>query len=213
MSSFLLLFGYYFYFKVVIPQLYRMPDFPPEPPIYDNEDDVILAEETPFEIYVYLRAFRSVGVVEEYLEFFHGFLNTCPDFNNPNDDSGDDSDVQPPGITVNIPSFFNQTYVHFLPGGYLNGHTVRISYLGKNKFNFLKEDVLLEMIQQLHGNKKPRRILDIGTGPGFSAFAYNKIFPDAQIIAVDLAAPYIRFARRWQTFRNVSTDNVVFYHG
>merc|ERR1711881_832837 len=31
---------------------------------------------------------------------------------------------------------FTNTFVHFLPGGYLNGHTVRISYLGKSKFIF-----------------------------------------------------------------------------
>ena len=73
--------------------------------------------------------------------------------------------------------------------------------------------MLLEYIDKLHGDKKLKRILDIGTGPGFSAFAYNEIFPDAEVVAVDLAAPYIRFARRWQELRNVSKENVAFYHG
>ena len=194
---------------MVIPPLYRLPLFAPEPPIYDTEDDIIVTEETPFEVYVYAKAFRASSDLEEYLKFFNGFLETCPSFEN----EGDDSDVQPPGAKVEIPPHFNQTFVHFLPGGYLNGHTNRISYLGKNKFNFLKEDLLLEYIEKLHGDKKLKRILDIGTGPGFSAFAYNEVFPDAEVVAVDLAAPYIRFARRWQELRNVSKENVAFYHG
>ena len=188
--------------------MYRLPDFPPEPPVYDNEDDIILTEETPFEVYIYAKAFSAGSNIESYLEFFNGFLETCPSFDN----NGDDSDVQPPGTIVEIPPHFNQTFVHFLPGGYLNGHTNRISYLGKNKFNFLKEDLLREYIAKLHGDKPLKRILDIGTGPGFSAFAYNQIFPEAEIVAVDLAAPYIRFARRWQELRNVSKERVTFYH-
>jgi len=35
------------------------------------------------------------------------------------------------------------------------------------------------------------------------------LFPEAEVVAVDLAAPYIRMARRWSELRNVS--NVAFY--
>jgi ubiquinone/menaquinone biosynthesis C-methylase UbiE len=194
------------FMKIVIPQLYRAPDFAPEPPIIITEEDAITAPETPFEVYTYLMAFRAQGNLEEYLKFFNTFVNTYPSY------AGleDDSDVQPTGVSVSIPPHFNQTYVHFLPGGYLNGHTVRISYLGRSKFNFLHEDLLTEWLIKLHGDKKPKRILDIGTGPGFSAFVLAKIFPEAEVVAIDLAAPYIRMARKWQTLRNVS--NIEFYH-
>jgi SAM-dependent methyltransferase len=195
---------------VVIPQLYRAPEFAPEPPVFDSEDDCILAEETPFEVYVYLKAFRSRANLAEYLQYFAQFVNSYPAFGNPSGATDDDSDVWPPGVEVSIPPHFNQTYVHFLPGGYLNGHTVRISYLGKSKFNFLHEDLLEEWLTKLHGDKNPKRILDIGTGPGFSAFVLAKLFPDAQVVAIDLAAPYIRMARRWAEFRNVT--NIEFYH-
>merc|ERR1719323_785440 len=190
---------------VVIPPLYRAPDFPPEPPVFDNELDAITAEETPFEIWIYLIAFRSRANLAEYLEFFNNFLNTCPSF------SGDDGDVDvlPPGVSIDMPYHFNKTFVHFLPQGYLNGHTVRISYLGKTKFNFLDEHKVEEWIRRLHGDKSPKRILDIGTGPGFSAFTYARVFPEAEVVGVDLAAPYIRFARQWNEIRNVS--NVQFY--
>jgi len=189
------------FMKVVIPTLYRAPEFAPEPPVFVNEVDTITAEETPFEVYVYLQAFRAQGHLNTYLEFFNEFLNTYPDF------SGED--VSPPGHQVSIPEHFDQTFVHFLPGGYNNGHTVRISYLGKNKFNFLHEDLIREYILKYHGEKKPKRILDIGTGPGFSAFVLAELFPEAEVIAVDLSAPYIRMARKWQTLRNIT--NIKFY--
>jgi len=194
------------FMKVVIPPLYRAPAFAPEPPVFTSEEDCITAEETPFEIYTYLKAFRSQTSLQEYLEFFNSFLNTYPSFSG----AEDDSDVQPEGVSVAIPSHFNQTFVHFLPGGYLNGHTVRISYLGKSKFNFLDENNIREWIGKLHGEKSPKRILDIGTGPGFSAFVLAEMFPEAEIIAFDLAAPYIRMARLWQEMRNVT--NIKFYH-
>jgi len=194
------------FMKVVIPALYRAPVFAPEPPILDSEMDVITAPETPFEQYTYLTAFRAKSHLETYLTFFENFLSTCPSFSGPEDDS----DVAPPGHVVAIPPHFNQTFVHFLPGGYLNGHTVRISYLGKDKFNFLGEPLIREWLEKLHGDKSPKRILDLGTGPGFTAFVMAAMWPEAEVIAVDLAAPYIRMARMWQEMRNVT--NLKFYH-
>jgi len=159
----------------------------------------------PFEVFAYVSGFRATADLEGYQDFFKKYLDTNPTFSG----TTDDSDVQPAGYVPEIPAHYNTTFVHFLPGGYQNGHTARISYLGKDKFNFLNEDNLFEWLHKLHGDKTPKRILDIGTWPGFSAFALNKLFPDAEIIGVDLAAPYIRFARRWQELRNVS--NVSFF--
>ena len=190
---------------IVIPPLYRAPAFPPEPPVYTTEMDVITTEETPFEVWTYLMAFRSKEVINDYLAFFNNFLNTCPEFSG----AADNSDVLPPGVTIDYPYHYNKTFVHFLPQGYLNGHTVRISFLGKSKFNFLDEAKIEEWVRKLHGDKTPKRILDIGTGPGFSAYTYARVFPEAEVIGVDLAAPYIRFARMWNEVRNVS--NVQFY--
>ena len=183
----------------------RAPAFHPEPPVFDTELEVITAEETPFEVWTYLMAFRSRAGITEYLDFFNNFLNTCPDFSGPEDDS----DVLPPGHQMIVPDHFNRTFVHFLPGGYLNGHTVRTSFLGKTKFNFLNETRLEEWVRKIHRERKPKRILDIGTGPGFSAFTYARVFPEAEVIGVDMAAPYIRFARQWAELRNES--NVEFF--
>merc|ERR1712002_1265821 len=151
-------------------------------------------------------AFRSQTNIQEYMNYFATFVGTYPMF----DGLPDDSDVQPAGVPCDIPDHFNKTYVHFLPGGYLNGHTVRISYLGKSKFNFLIEENIKVWLTKLHGDKHPKRILDIGTGPGFSAFVLAEMFPEAEVIAIDLAAPYIRMARQWQELRNAT--NIQFYH-
>jgi methylase of polypeptide subunit release factors len=47
-------------------------------------------------------------------------------------------------------------------------------------------------IQEYHGNRTLTRILDMGTGNCHSAFAYAEMFPEAEVIGIDLAAPYIR---------------------
>lgn len=43
---------------------------------------------------------------------------------------------------------------------------------------------------------KPRRILDIGCGPGFSTLPWKQMYPDAEVHAVDLGAPQVRYAHR-----------------
>jgi len=53
------------------------------------------------------------------------------------------------------------------------------------------------VIRQRYGHLQPQRILDVGCGPGFSAFAYADVFPHAKVMGVDMGAPNVRFARRW----------------
>ena len=53
------------------------------------------------------------------------------------------------------------------------------------------------VVDWLHKNKpgfKPRRILDIGCTIGHNALPLAQAFPDAQVIAVDTAAPVLRYA-------------------
>lgn len=79
--------------------------------------------------------------------------------------NGSDVDsLFPPGVTTpfETPSWYVNMPVHFQPGGYVNGKNIRISYLARNKYNFLKEDLLKEWIPKIHGNSTPARILDMG---------------------------------------------------
>ena len=43
---------------------------------------------------------------------------------------------------------------------------------------------------------KPRRILDIGCGPGFTTVPWKEAFPDAEVHGVDIGAPQVRYAHR-----------------
>merc|ERR1712210_387076 len=44
---------------------------------------------------------------------------------------------------------------------------------------------------------------------GFSAIVLAEMFPEAEVVALDLAAPYIRMARMWAEMRNIT--NIQFY--
>ncbi len=40
----------------------------------------------------------------------------------------------------------------------------------------------------------PRRILDIGCGPGFTTVAWKEAYPDAEVFGIDVGAPQVRYA-------------------
>ncbi|MCS6946160.1 MAG: class I SAM-dependent methyltransferase [Steroidobacteraceae bacterium] len=44
---------------------------------------------------------------------------------------------------------------------------------------------------------QPRRILDLGCGPGLETAAFNEQFPQAEVHGLDLSAPFVRFAHAW----------------
>ncbi len=53
------------------------------------------------------------------------------------------------------------------------------------------------VIRKRYPGLKPRRILDLGCGPGTETMALHEAFPDAEIHGVDLSAPFVRFAHAW----------------
>lgn len=56
----------------------------------------------------------------------------------------------------------------------------------------------------------PLRVLDVGTGPGRASAAMRKRFPNAEVIALDMALPMLRVAKSragwWRPFRRVCGD-------
>lgn len=71
------------------------------------------------------------------------------------------------------------------------------------------ESRLLEQLDYLDG-KLPRRILDLGCGPGRASGAMKKRWPKAEVIACDLALPMLRQVpkqtRFWRPVRRVCAD-------
>jgi ubiquinone/menaquinone biosynthesis C-methylase UbiE len=41
---------------------------------------------------------------------------------------------------------------------------------------------------------KPKRILDMGCGPGFTTLPWKDLYPDAEVYGIDIGAPQIRYA-------------------
>lgn len=51
-----------------------------------------------------------------------------------------------------------------------------------------------EIIKQRFPDLKPRRILDIGCGPGFTTLPWKAAYPDAEVYGIDVGAPQVRYA-------------------
>ena len=67
---------------------------------------------------------------------------------------------------------------------------------------------LLAWLRRAHSEFKPRRILDMGTGVGHNIVPFAQAFPDAEIVAVDVAAPMLRYAHA--RARSMGVDNITF---
>jgi len=52
----------------------------------------------------------------------------------------------------------------------------------------------VSVVRERFPNLKPRRILDLGCGAGMSTLPLAQAFPDAEIHAIDIAAPMLRYA-------------------
>lgn len=59
-------------------------------------------------------------------------------------------------------------------------------------------------------SSRPRSVIDLGCGPGVSAFALAESLPDAQVVGIDLSHEMIRRARRHHRRRFAALDNVAF---
>lgn len=51
-----------------------------------------------------------------------------------------------------------------------------------------------EWLKEHRPDFKPKRILDVGCGPGFTTVAWKDAFPDAEVYGIDVGAPQIRYA-------------------
>src|SRR5690606_17744008 len=69
---------------------------------------------------------------------------------------------------------------------------------------------LAQWLKEEHPQFRPRRILDIGCTVGHNAVPLAQAFPDAEVIAVDVAAPMLRYAHA--RARALGVDNIRFRH-
>lgn len=71
------------------------------------------------------------------------------------------------------------------------------------------EKRLLESLDYLE-DRQPQVVLDVGSGTGHASAAMKKRWPKAQVIALDLAEPMLREAKKqagwWRPFTRVCAD-------
>lgn len=127
----------------------------------------------------------------------------------------DGSDLMPPGATrpAPYPGYYLDKQVHGMPQpGWLHpamGHyTAETSKLG---FYFNRDEVIDHWYPGVFGPVAPKRILDVGCGPGIATRALARLFPEAEVTGIDLSPPILRWARRDAEEKGIR--NVHFYHG
>lgn len=111
------------------------------------------------------------------------------------------------------PSFVSPAYLtkvdhHCMPGGYFEevlpddvsaaaNYDVGIFATtagGLGRFNDGGGHALAGWLKKQYPDFKPKRILDMGCGMGHSLLPVAQLYPDAEIIAVECAAPLLRYA-------------------
>ena len=85
----------------------------------------------------------------------------------------------------------------------------------------LQKEICQRLAEKLeYINFRPKRILDVGAGTGYASFTLQKIFPRAEIVALDIAMPMLQVARQrnglWSRLRkkmrfiNADTEQLPF---
>jgi SAM-dependent methyltransferase len=107
-----------------------------------------------------------------------------------------------------VPNYAKRVDIHVMPGGY---HTelgpddiyagavydrgvYLYAYGGLGDKNAGLGQALVDFIRQRFPDLKPARILDMGCGAGMSTLPLAEAFPGAEIFAIDIAAPMLRYA-------------------
>jgi ubiquinone/menaquinone biosynthesis C-methylase UbiE len=108
---------------------------------------------------------------------------------------------------LEIPKYIKAVDIHVMPGNYhteyqdndisMGAVYERGSYLYTHGYNGPRFDNLgtgvIEYIRQKFPDFKPKRILDMGAAIGNSTLPYCDAFPDAEIYAIDIGAPLVRY--------------------
>jgi ubiquinone/menaquinone biosynthesis C-methylase UbiE len=126
----------------------------------------------------------------------------------------DGSDLMPPGVDrpAPYPAYYTTKHVHGMmdPGWLHPGIGAYTEAVSKWGFYFNRTDVIHHWYRQLLDDLQPKRILDVGCGIGIATRELARMYPEAEVIGVDMSPPLVRFARR-QAERDGVT-NVRFYH-
>ena len=111
---------------------------------------------------------------------------------------------------LQIPKYVAAVDIHVMPGnfqtelcdddvfaGALYDRGVYVfSFGGLGPYNAGLGETMSGFIKSTYPKFKPQRILDIGCGPGFTTTAFVDAFPDAEVHALDVGAPQVRYGHQ-----------------
>lgn len=123
---------------------------------------------------------------------------------------------------IEQPRYASAVDIHCMPGGYHTELTADDVSAGANYdcgifattggmlgcYNDGGGQAIARWLEREHPDFKPRRILDIGCTVGHNIVPLAQHFPDAEVIAVDTAAPVLRYGHA--RARSLGVDNIVF---
>ncbi|MGR8919770.1 MAG: class I SAM-dependent methyltransferase [Gammaproteobacteria bacterium] len=109
---------------------------------------------------------------------------------------------------LKTPKYHTAVDIHCQPGGYhsefapedaspgmVYDRAVHIYAMGQmGPYNNDMGASLAMWLREQHPDFRPRRILDMGCSVGHSTVPYTEAYPDAEVYAIDVAAPMLRYA-------------------
>jgi SAM-dependent methyltransferase len=108
---------------------------------------------------------------------------------------------------IEIPRYMSAVNIHCIPGGYHNElieddvlpgavYDPGVYLYSMGRMGAYNEDMgatLLSFLRQNRPGFSPKRILDMGCSVGHSTIPYVDAFPKAEVHAIDLAGPFVRY--------------------
>jgi SAM-dependent methyltransferase len=117
---------------------------------------------------------------------------------------------------LHLPEPIAQTHIHRQPGGYFaSAHDgdmmAGLLYMGTVELYRAAKRMsanaavgepgmshyILSVVRKHFPDLRPRRILDLGCGPGTETLGLKQAFPEAEVHGLDLSAPFVSFAHAW----------------
>ena len=120
------------------------------------------------------------------------------------------------------PAYLTKVDHHCMPGGYFAELTAddvsaaanydvgifATTAGGLGRFNDGAGHAVVGWLKARHPDFKPLRVLDMGCGPGHSLLPIAEAYPDAEFVAIDVAAPLLRFGHA--RAKSMGVNNITF---
>jgi ubiquinone/menaquinone biosynthesis C-methylase UbiE len=123
---------------------------------------------------------------------------------------------------LTIPPYLAKVDHHCMPGGYfaeVAGDDVSAAANydvgifattagGLGRLNDGAGHAVVDWLSRRHPNFAPKRVLDMGCGPGQSLLPIAQAFPNTEFVAIEVAAPFLRFAHA--RAKSLGVNNITF---